>query len=378
MKIILAPDSFKGSLSAPQVCAALQNGAARVFPDAQFVALPLADGGEGTLDCLVQCAGGWLKTVRVRNPLGESIEANWGILPDGKAVIETARASGLTLIAPEQRDALRASTYGVGQLIKAALDAGCREIWLGLGGSATTDGGAGALAALGARFRDANEVVLPPGGAALARLQTVDLKFLHPKLAKAQITLLCDVSNPLCGPSGAARVFGPQKGATPAQVEALDAALARFADVAAASTGRNARDESGAGAAGGLAFGLMSFCGAQVRSGIEAVLEASDFAEHLRGADLVLTGEGALDAQTLRGKVVAGVCCAARAQGVPVIAFGGAVELSGAQLDELGLLSAFSVCDGPRELAFCLENAAALLANAAERALRLLRPIPLH
>lgn len=373
MKLLLAPDSFKGSLSALEVARALERGVRRVFPDAEILLCPLADGGEGTLDAMLQSAGGWERTARVQNPLGAGVEARWGFLPDGRAVIETAQAAGLTLIAPEKRDAKIASTFGVGQLIKSALGAGCREITVGLGGSATTDGGAGALSALGAYFRDANDRVLPPGGAALSRLASIDLRWLDPKLARAQFTLLCDVTNPLCGEDGAARIYGPQKGASPADVESLDAALAHFARVASEKTGADFSNQSGAGAAGGLAFGLMAFCGASVRSGIEVVLEAADFAAKLRGADLVLTGEGALDGQTLRGKAVAGVTRAARLQNVPVVAFGGKIDLSGAQWDELGLSSAFSIADGPRDLGFCLENAAELLEAATERALRLWR-----
>ena len=350
----------------------MQNGARRVFPGAEWEICPLADGGEGTLDALLAATGGFIKTKRVRGPLGESVEANWGILPDGKAVIEMAQASGLTLISPEKRDAKSASSFGTGQLIKDALIAGSREIFVGLGGSATTDGGAGALSALGAILRDENDVVLPPGGAALAKLHTIDLRFFDPRVEKAKITLLCDVQNPLCGENGAARVYGPQKGASPEDVAILDGALANFAQISRAM-GRDFAQKSGAGAAGGLGFGLMAFCGAQTRSGIEAVLEASDFAAKLRGADLVLTGEGALDAQTLSGKTVAGVCRAARLQNVPVIALGGKVELSGAQMDKLGLQSAFSICDGPRDLDFCLQNAANLIENATERALRMMK-----
>ncbi len=370
MKILLAPDSFKGSLSALQVCEALQNGARRVFPGAHFEVCPLADGGEGTIDVLIRSAGGFTKTTRVRNPLGDSIEASWGILPDGRAVIEMARASGLGLIAPEKRDAKAASTFGTGQLIKAALHAGCRDLLIGIGGSATTDGGAGAMAALGAVFRDARDVVLRPGGADLIRLHSIDTRFIEPKLERAKITLLCDVTNPLCGEGGAARIYGPQKGATKEDTEILDAALANFARVSHKKWGRDFSNRSGAGAAGGLGFGLMIFCGASARNGIKVVLEAADFEEKLRGANFVLTGEGALDAQTLREKVVAGVCRAAKSQKIKVVAFGGTLDLSGAQMDELGLHSAFSIVDGPRELSWCLQNAAPLLENAAERFFR--------
>ncbi len=371
MKIVLAPDSFKGSLSALEVCRALENGARRVFPSAEIETCPLADGGEGTLEALIQSAGGYFKSERVQNPIGDTIEARWGILPDGKAVIEMAQASGLTLISKAQRNAKTASTFGTGQLIKAALRAGCREILVTLGGSATTDGGAGALAALGAHFRDKNDVILRPGGADLRRLHSIDLKWLEPKLKRAQITLLCDVSNPLCGENGAAQVYGPQKGASSADIEVLESALANLARATREKTGADFSSRGGAGAAGGLGFGLMAFCSAQTRSGIDVVLEAARFEEKLGRANLVLTGEGALDAQTLHGKVVAGVCRAARTHGVPVVAFGGKVDLSGAEMDELGLQSAFCIVDGPRDLNFCIENAEQLVEKAAERFFRL-------
>ncbi len=370
-RILLAPDSFKGSLSALEVCAALEAGARQALPDAQFVAVPLADGGEGTLDALLRGAGGQKRFQTVRGPDGTMVEAAWGFLPDGRAVIEMAQASGLTLTAPAKRDAARASSFGTGTLIKAALDAGCREFLIGIGGSATSDGGTGALAALGAFFRDEKQVVLPPGGGELGRLSEIDLRHLDPRLQKAKITVLCDVSNPLCGENGAARVYGPQKGATTAQVEFLDAGLGNFARIAAKTVGRDRQNEPGVGAAGGLGFALLAFCNADLKPGIEVVLEAANFVEKVRDCDLVLTGEGSLDAQTLSGKAVAGVARAAKTAGVPVLAFGGAVRLSGAQLDELGVLSAFALADGPRNLEEGVQNAAFLLENAAERALRL-------
>ena len=370
MKIVLAPDSFKGSMTATQVCAALESGARRVFPDAEIVSVPLADGGEGTLDALMTGAGGIIKTQMVRGPLGEPVEAKWGILPTGQAVIEMAQASSLGLVAPDKRDALRASSYGTGQLIKAALDAGCRELLIGIGGSATTDGGLGALVALGLRAFDARERALEPGGAALSQLATLDPKFFDARVAKAKFTVLCDVTNPLHGPNGAAHVYAAQKGASPAQIETLDAALEHYADIVADFTGQDLRDRAGAGAAGGIGFGLLAFCQAEMRSGIDVVLEATQFAEKIGDADLILTGEGALDAQTLHGKTIAGACRVAREQNVPVIAFGGAVQLDGAQMDELGLLSAFSLADAPRTLEFCLQNGHALLPDSVERVLR--------
>lgn len=375
MKIVLAPDSFKGSLSAPAVCSALELGVSRVFPGAQIERAPLADGGEGTLEALLAGTDGKERNVWVRGPQGEDVSAKWGFTNSGLAVIEMAQAAGLTLNdsstnASSTNDALGASTWGVGQLIRAALEAGCREFLIGLGGSATTDGATGALSALGARFFDENHVVLAPGGGALGKLAFVDTRFLDARLAKSKFTVLCDVSNPLHGQNGAAHVYAPQKGATPAQVEILDAGLKQLADVCAQTFVRDLRDVPGSGAAGGTAFGLMTFLGAEMRSGIEAVMEATGLDSKLRDADLVLTGEGALDEQTLRGKVVAGVCRAAREHRVPVIALGGRVALSGAQMDELGLLSAFSLADGPRDLESCLQNAPALLADIAERALR--------
>lgn len=367
MKIVLAPDSFKGSLSASRACAAMQRGVARVYPDAEVELCPLADGGEGSLDALLTATGGYDKTVRVRGPLGQSVEACWGILPDGKGVIEMAQASGLTLLAPEKRDAKAASTFGTGQLIAAALTANCREILVAIGGSATTDGGAGALAALGIRFWDERGVVLWEGGANLAKLHTADLRFFDERLKKVSFTLLCDVSNPLTGSNGAARVYGPQKGATPEDVEILDAALANFAAVTSRTLGRDLSNQPGAGAAGGLGFGLMAYCGAAVRPGVEVVMEAVGFAEKLAGADLVLTGEGSIDAQTMNGKVVAGVCRAAK---VPVVAFGGRVELNREQMDRMGLHSAFAIADEERGIEYSMENAAALLERKVESELK--------
>lgn len=376
MTILIAPDSLKGSLSAEAACSALERGARRALGKAvRCVCVPLADGGEGTVSALVRGAGGALKTVTVRGPLGAETLAQWAILDDGSAAIEMAQASGLTLVAPPNRDAKRASSYGTGEVIRTALDAGCRKLLIGIGGSATTDGGAGALQALGARFLDAAGQQLAPGGAALFHLAAIDVSGLDARLRDCEITVLCDVTNPLCGPRGAARIYGPQKGASPEDVELLDAALSRFADVATQTLGRDWREFPGAGAAGGIGFGLLGFLDARLRPGIEVVLETTRFAEKLEDADLVLTAEGALDEQTLSGKTIAGVASAAKhaknGAGVPVIAFGGAVKLSGAQLDHLGVLSAFALPDAPLTLEESIARADELLAAAAERALRL-------
>ena len=370
MKIVLAPDSFKGSMSALQACRAMKSATRRVFPDAQIVALPLADGGEGTLDVVMNGAGGMLKTQRVRGPLGAPVEARWGILPDGRAIIEMAQASGLHLTeSHDRRDALRASSWGTGQLIKAALNAGCRHIMLGIGGSATTDGGVGTLSALGLFARDSNARILPEGGGALAQLASLDLKFLDARLQRTQFTVLCDVNNPLCGPQGAAHIYAPQKGATPAQTVQLDDVLAHFADVAEKTLGHDYRNLPGAGAAGGLGFALTAFCGAQLRSGIETILEITQFREKINGADLILTGEGSLDAQTLCGKTIAGLCKIARERSIPVIAFAGQISLDRQQFNELGLASAHSLVDQNNSSAHCLAHGAPTLANKVEQVL---------
>jgi glycerate kinase len=371
--LLLAPDSFKGSLSAAQACVAMQRGAARVFPDAKSISIPLADGGEGTLDAVLESANGARKIALVCDPLGNEIEASWGVLPARRGVIEMAQASGLTRVPETKRDALRASSFGTGQLIKAALDFGCKELLIGIGGSATTDGGSGALSALGARFLDARGKILPPGGAALNELHAIDLSGLDPRIGSTPITVLSDVTNPLCGENGAACIYAPQKGASPEDVKILDAGLRNLARVAAQVSDR-AGSTPGAGAAGGLGFGLMAFCDAQLKSGIEVILEVARFGEKLRGADLVLTGEGALDSQTLSGKTIAGVCAAAKERGVPVIAFGGKVSLSGEELNALNLLSAFAIADAPLSLEECVARADELLQNAVERALRLWAP----
>lgn len=371
MKCVLAPDSFKGSLSSTQVCEALALGVRRVFPQIQIVSIPLADGGEGTLEALIEATGGKIFSTPVRGPLDENVEAQWGLLPDGTTVIEMAQSSGLTLTPESQRNALRASTYGLGQLIKKALQAGSRQFFIGLGGSATTDGGTGALAALGARFFDANGVVLPLGGGFLEKLHRVDLTYLDARLEKAHFTLLCDVENPLTGPNGAAHVYAPQKGATQEDVQLLETGLQNLARVTTSTKGNDNSQASGAGAAGGTAFGFLAYCNAAIRPGIEAILEQVQFEEKVQDADFVLTGEGAIDAQTLSGKAIAGICKAAQKHHVPVIAFGGKVEISGHDMDQLGLLSAFPLADGARNLDYCFENAASLLETASERALRL-------
>jgi glycerate kinase len=324
MKIILAPDSFKESLSAVAVAQAMGRGAvAACAPGVPLalVELPIADGGEGTVDCLVAATGGRKMFAAVTGPLGNRVSAAWGLLGDGRtAVLEMAAASGLPLVPRDKRNPLLTTTFGTGELIKAALDHGLERIIIGIGGSATVDGGVGLAQALGGRFRDAESREIGPGGAELERLAHVDLEKLDPRARQAEILVASDVQNPLTGPDGAARVFGPQKGATPEQVERLERGLRRLAECIRRDLGVDVERLPGGGAAGGLGAALVAFLGARLQSGIDLVLDALRFAEHLRGASLVITGEGRMDDQSLRGKAALGVARRARQAGVPCLA----------------------------------------------------------
>ncbi|MGE8359496.1 glycerate kinase [Pseudomonas sp.] len=367
MKIVIAPDSFKESLSAPDVAAAIAKGWAQVFPEAELCLRPMADGGEGTVDALLAATGGERRELQVSGPLGAPVQAHWGWLDGQTAVIEMAAASGLHWVPREQRDATITSSFGTGELIRAALDEGAQRIILGLGGSATNDGGAGLLQALGARFLDALDQPLAPGGAALAGLARVDLSQLDPRLGAVQVDVAADVDNPLCGPRGASAVFGPQKGADARQVELLDAALGHMAKVVAAALGKDVSEEPGAGAAGGLGFAAKAFLGARFRPGIELVAELSGLAESMADADLVITGEGRLDAQSLHGKTPVGVARVAQAAGVPVIALAGSLGEGYQRMYEVGIEAAFSLAPGPMTLEqACATAAEELQARATD------------
>jgi len=374
MRIIVAPDAFKGSLSAPEAARAMARGIRAVFPEAEVLQVPMADGGEGTVEALVTATGGrWMET-EVRGPLGDPVSAPWGISGDGAtAFIEMAAASGLTLLPPERRDPRLASSHGTGELLKAALDAGLRKVVLGIGGSATNDGGAGMARALGARFLDAEGRDLPEGGAALIHLAHLDLSGLDPRLTGLSLLVACDVDNPLCGPRGASAVFGPQKGASPAVVAELDRALEHFAGVAQAATGRDVASVPGAGAAGGLGAGFLFFTPAQLRPGVSIVLEATGFEGQLQGADLVLTGEGRTDAQTAMGKAPLGVAAMARRQGVPVVCLSGGLGAGAEALLAHGIDALASLVPGPMELEACMAQGADLLEAATARTCRLLK-----
>ena len=360
MKVVIAPDSFKESLSAAQVAAAIARGWASVFPDAELLLLPMADGGEGTVDALLASLGGERREQQAQGPLGEPVIAHWGLLADGSAAIEVAAASGLHLLEPAQRDVCRASSRGSGELLLAALDAGAKRIVLGLGGSATNDGGAGLLQALGVRLLNAQGQELAAGGAALAQLVRVDCSGLDPRLHEVEILVAADVDNPLCGPRGASAVFGPQKGASLYDVDLLDAALAHFADCTAQALGKDWQQEPGVGAAGGLGFALKAYLGASFCPGIQLVAQIAGLAEAVVGADLVITGEGRLDSQTLHGKTPAGVAEIARQAGVPVIALAGSLGEGYQALYGVGIDAAFSLAPGPISLQ------QAMLSGAAE------------
>ena len=361
MKIVIAPDSFKESLSAPEVAAAIARGWRQVFPEAELLLRPMADGGEGTVDAVLAATGGERRECRVCGPLGEPVLAHWGWLGEGTAVLEMASASGLHHVPRDRRDATVTTSLGTGELIRAALDAGATRIILGLGGSATNDGGAGLLQALGVRFLDAREVELPPGGAALARLARIDVGGLDPRLLQARLEIAADVDNPLCGPRGASRVFGPQKGADPLQVEQLDAALEHYARVVAATLGEDHSHHPGVGAAGGLGFAVRAFLHAGFRPGIELVAELSGLADAVEGADLVITGEGRLDSQSLHGKTPVGVARIARAAGVPVVALAGSLGEDYQALYAAGIDAAFALSPGPQSLEQAMTGAAAEL-----------------
>ncbi|MCP1511207.1 glycerate kinase [Pseudomonas rhodesiae] len=366
MKIIIAPDSFKDSLSAEGVAQAIADGLAEVWPQAQLIQCPMADGGEGTVAAVLAACHGELRRRTVRGPLGNPVEAHWGWLADSHtAIIEMAEASGLQLVPPEARDACRTSTFGTGELIHAALEAGARRIILAIGGSATNDGGAGAMQALGVQLFDADDRVLPPGGLALAQLARIGLDGLDPRLAQVRFDIAADVNNPLCGPHGASAIFGPQKGAGPQQVQQLDAALGHFADHCARVLPRDVRDEPGSGAAGGLGFAAKAFLGARFRAGVEVVADLVGLDAAIRGADLVITGEGQFDAQTLRGKTPFGVARIARQHGVPVIVIAGALGDGYAQMYQHGVAAAFALPSGPMSLAQACNEAPRLLRERA-------------
>ncbi|MDF2725957.1 MAG: glycerate kinase [Paenibacillus sp.] len=374
LRVIVAPDSFKGSLSSVQAAEAIRAGIQKARPDAEVAIIPMADGGEGTVDAVLAAVGGERITLQVEGPLGEPVEAAYGVLADGRtAVIEMAAASGLPLLASSQRDPLITSTYGTGQLVRDALARGVERILIGLGGSATNDGGMGLAQALGVRFIDEAGKTIDERGAGrlLSSIASIDTSGIDPQLAAACITVLSDVTNPLCGPTGASAVYGPQKGATPDKVELLDQGLAHYAAQIAAHNGRLVRDVPGAGAAGGLGAGLIAFCNAEMKPGIAVILELAGFEQAAAGAQLIITGEGRTDGQTAFGKVPSGIAAAARQAGVPVVCLSGGLGEGVDQLYEIGIAALFSITNRPMTLEEAMQGGEALLAEAAENITRL-------
>ena len=374
MRVVVAPDSYKGSVSALGVAEAMERGILRIFPAAEVRKVPIADGGEGTVEALVTATGGEMKISEVKGPLGEKVNAHWGILGDGEtAVLEMAAASGLPLVPREKRDPRITTTYGTGELIRNALDAGLRRIIIGIGGSATNDGGVGMAQALGVKFLSKEGTELAPGGGSLINLNEIDLTGLDPRLLETEITVACDVDNPLCGPRGASAVFGPQKGATPDMVQELDSALRHFAQCAREVTGRDVAELAGAGAAGGLGAGLMFFTPAKLKPGVEIVLDAVKFADIVHTAAFVITGEGRTDFQTAYGKAPVGVAKVAKQFHVPVFCISGGLGEGADDVYAQGIDAVMSICSRPLSLEECMKDGEVLIEEAAARLCRILQ-----
>lgn len=374
MTILLAPNAFKGCLTAPQVCDALAEGITRIFPDAEIIKVPVADGGDGTVESLVSATGGQFFTREVTDPLGGRVNARFGVMGDGEtAVIEMAEASGLRLVPNEKRNPLITTTYGTGELIRAALEKGCRKLIIGIGGSATNDGGAGMAQALGAKLLDASGNELPFGGAALAKLARIDISPLTTHHSLLTVVVACDVDNPLCGDKGASAIYGPQKGATPEMVKQLDAALAHYATILKRNFGKDVANVPGAGAAGGLGAGLMAFLDARLERGVDIVMRAVNMRERVRHAHLVFTGEGAIDGSTVFGKAPVGVAHTAKEFGVPVVAVVGSAGAGYEDVYAHGIDAVVPITLRPMTLEEAMSDAHRLIAETAERVMRLIR-----
>ncbi len=374
MKVVIAPQSFKGSISALDAAKAMEEGVRRVLPDVETVLVPVADGGDGTLETLVEATNGEIRSATVTGPIGKPVKAEWGALGDGEtAMIEMARTSGLALLSLDERDPLRATTYGLGEVIREALDAGFRSFIVGIGGSATNDAGSGMAQALGVRLLDEAGNDLPPGGAALADLHRIDVSGLDDRAVGAQFSVACDVSNPLTGPEGASAVYGPQKGATPEIVAQLDAALENFAGVVERDIGTSINDVPGSGAAGGLGGGMMAFLDGSLRAGVDIVLDQVGLDEKLAGADLVITGEGQTDFQTVYNKAPIGVAWRARERGIPVVAVSGSLGQGFKDVHVEGIDAVASIVCAPMSLEEASTRAGELIADAVAEAMRFIK-----
>ena len=371
MKIIISPDSFKGSVSAIDVAKSIEEAILSVDSSVQTITMPVADGGEGTIDAITSCVPAVIHELQVSDPMGKPAMAKYAMIDNGKtAIIEMAQASGLPMVPANERNPLLATTYGTGQLMKDALDKGCKKMIIGIGGSATNDGGAGALMALGASLKDVKGTELVLGGGALAELSEIDLRNFDRRIYDTEVIVACDVTNPLTGENGASYIYGPQKGATPAMVKELDAALGNFAKVSAEELGEDYSTCPGAGAAGGLGFVLLAFCKAKFAAGIDIVLDVCGFEKELLDADLVITGEGRIDGQSVQGKVLYGIGTRAKEKQVPVIAIGGAVRSDSEALLDHGITAMFSIANGPMTLDYAMENGCQLIKQVAKNIIR--------
>ncbi len=373
MKIIVAPDSFKGSNNTIAVANSIENGIRKVFPKAEIIKIPIADGGEGTVDALVLSTRGQFREVNVSGPLGEKVRAKYGILRSNIAVIEMAAASGLTLVDEDKKNPLITTTYGTGEIIKAALDEGCKKIIIGIGGSATNDGGIGMAQALGVSFKDSLGKELGYGGGELQKLYDIDISKIDSRINETEIIVACDVSNPLCGENGASRVYGPQKGAIPEVVEILDVNLRHYAEIINQKLNKNIIDIPGSGAAGGLGAGLITFCNATLKAGIESILDVVNIDQHLPTTDLVITGEGKIDGQSVYGKVPVGVGQRAKKNNIPVLAIVGDIGDEASKVYEFGVDGIMSTVNKAMPLSEAMSKSAELLEDAAERVMRIIK-----
>lgn len=373
MKIVIAPDSFKGSLTAKEVADSIERGIKKVYRNSCIVKVPMADGGEGTVQSLVDCTDGKMINVNVKDPLMRDINAFYGMLGDGEtAVIEMASSSGLDLVSNKERNPAKTTTYGTGELIKHAMNNGCRNIIIGLGGSATNDGGTGMLKALGVKFLDENNEDIGLGGGSLSKLQRIDIKGMDHRVKECKITAACDVNNPLCGPEGASYIFGAQKGADEDMIRVLDKNLTHYADVIKKDIGVNIINIPGAGAAGGLGGGLLAFLNVDLQKGIEIVMKVTNLEEKVKDSDIVITGEGMIDYQTSFGKTPYGVAKIAKKYGIPVIAIAGGIGKDTGTLYDKGFDSIFSIVNKPMSLDEAIINAKILLEDVSERIMRVL------
>ena len=370
-KVVIAPQEFKESLSGMEIAEAMSLGVKRVWPHAETILIPVADGGDGTLQALVDSSGGEVRTATVQDAIGRLIKAEWGALGNGTtAVIEVANAVGLARLSSEERDVRNASTFGIGQLVIEALNAEFNHFIIGVGGSATNDGGAGMIQAMGGRLSDKNGKELPRGGIALANLTTIDISDMDSRVLDADIVVACDVNNPLCGPRGASAIFGPQKGASFQDVQDLDAALANFAEVIANDLHTNVAEIPGAGASGGLGAGLMGFFDARLRLGADIVLEAVSIEDHLVGAELVIVGEGQFDRSTVFNKSPVAVAQRAKKHGTPVIGIAGSLGAGFSEVHQHGIDAVFSLVNRPMSLKTAMEDTKRLVTIATEEACR--------